>query len=92
MFYRCAIPGVLLSSLLSSQTITGSITGTLTDPAKAAVAAAKEVTGVGPILQTEFTATGVSLTGERLSSILLNGRNFATLTEVLLLTNAGKRE
>src|SRR5437870_8629833 len=39
-----------------------------------------EITGVAPILQTESTATGLSLTSDRLSSIPLNGRNFASLT------------
>ena len=39
-----------------------------------------EITGVAPILQTESTATGDSLTAEKLSSIPLNGRNFASLT------------
>src|SRR6266480_272573 len=39
-----------------------------------------EITGVAPILQTESTATGDSLTSEKLASIPLNGRNFASLT------------
>jgi len=56
------------------------------------VAQLVEITGVAPILQTESTAAGVSLTADRLSSIPLIGRNFATLTQVLLLRNAGKRE
>jgi hypothetical protein len=56
------------------------------------VAQSVEVTGVAPTLQTESRATGVSLTTDRLSSIPLDGRNFASVTEVLLLTNAGKRE
>ena len=56
------------------------------------VAQSVDVTGVAPILQTESTATGVSLTTDTLSSIPPDGRNFASLTEVLLLTNAGKRE
>src|SRR6266699_6060410 len=42
-----------------------------------------EITAVAPILQTESTATGDSLTSERLSSIPLNGRNFASLTMLI---------
>jgi hypothetical protein len=42
-----------------------------------------EITGVAPILQTESTATGDSLTAEKLSSIPLNGRNFASLTMLI---------
>jgi hypothetical protein len=147
--------GVVFSSLLCAQTITGTITGTVTDPSKALVANAKviatnnatnltyatttneagvynllflpvgqytvtaaapgfkkavlgpfavevnqiakvdvsmevgevtqsvEITGVAPILQTESTQTGDSLTAEKLSSIPLNGRNFASLTMLI---------
>src|SRR6185312_13834263 len=42
-----------------------------------------EITGVAPILQTESTATGDSLTAEKLSSIPLNGRNFVSLTQLI---------
>jgi hypothetical protein len=42
-----------------------------------------EITGVAPILQTESTQTGASLTAEAISSIPLNGRNFATLTQLI---------
>jgi hypothetical protein len=42
-----------------------------------------EITGVAPILQTESTQTGDSLTAEKLSSIPLNGRNFVTLTQLI---------
>src|SRR5262249_48798669 len=42
-----------------------------------------EITGVAPILQTESTATGDSLTADKLSSIPLNGRNFASLTQLI---------
>jgi outer membrane receptor protein involved in Fe transport len=42
-----------------------------------------EITGIAPILQTESTATGDSLTAEKLSSIPLNGRNFASLTQLI---------
>jgi len=42
-----------------------------------------EVTGVAPILQTESTATGAALTTETVSSIPLNGRNFASLTQLI---------
>jgi hypothetical protein len=62
MPYRCAILGVLFSSVLSSQTITGSITGTVTDAAKAVVADAKIVatnTGANLIYSTTTNETGV---------------------------------
>ena len=39
-----------------------------------------EIKDVAPILQTESTATGDSLNANKLSSLPLNGRNFATLT------------
>lgn len=39
-----------------------------------------EVTGVAPILQTESTQTGASLTSEKLTSIPLKSRNFVALT------------
>lgn len=39
-----------------------------------------EVTSVAPILQTESTATGDTITSTKLTSLPLNGRNFATLT------------
>ncbi|HWR50010.1 MAG TPA: carboxypeptidase regulatory-like domain-containing protein [Bryobacteraceae bacterium] len=39
-----------------------------------------EVTSVAPILQTETTATGDTITSQKLSSLPLNGRNFATMT------------
>ena len=39
-----------------------------------------EVTAVAPILQTESTATGDSVNSAKLSSLPLNGRNFATVT------------
>ncbi len=39
-----------------------------------------EVTGAAPILQTESTATGDAIDSAKLTSIPLNGRNFATLT------------
>jgi hypothetical protein len=39
-----------------------------------------EVTAVAPILQTESTATGDSVSSTKLSSLPLNGRNFATVT------------
>jgi len=42
-----------------------------------------EVTEVSPILQTESTATGATLTTETVSSIPLNGRNFASLTQLI---------
>src|SRR5215813_7271598 len=42
-----------------------------------------EITGIAPILQTESTATGDSLTADKLSSIPLNGRNFASLTQLI---------
>jgi Carboxypeptidase regulatory-like domain len=42
-----------------------------------------EITGIAPVLQTESTATGDSLTAEKLSSIPLNGRNFASLTMLI---------
>src|SRR5215471_14758858 len=42
-----------------------------------------EITGVAPILQTESTATGDSLSAEKLSSIPLNGSNFASLTQLI---------
>jgi len=152
---KLAVFAVLFTSVLSSQTITGSITGVVTDPTGAVVANVKvvatntgtnvtyptttndvgvynlvflpvgqytvsaqaqgfkkvvlgpfaldvsqiakvdvklevgevtqsvEITGVAPILQTESTATGDSLTSEKLSSIPLNGRNFASLTQLI---------
>ncbi|MFN9894982.1 MAG: carboxypeptidase regulatory-like domain-containing protein [Acidobacteriota bacterium] len=39
-----------------------------------------EVTDVGPLLQTETQATGDTLSSTKLTSIPLNGRNFASLT------------
>ena len=42
-----------------------------------------EITGVAPILQTESTATGDTITASRLSAIPLNGRNFASLTMLI---------
>ena len=39
-----------------------------------------EVTEVGPLLQTETQATGDTLSSTKLTSIPLNGRNFASLT------------
>jgi hypothetical protein len=45
-----------------------------------------EVTDVAPILQTESTATGDTITSTKLTSLPLNGRNFASL--VLLIPGA----
>jgi hypothetical protein len=62
MPYRCAILGILFSSVLSSQTITGSITGTVTDPAKAVAAGAKIAatnTGANLTYSTTTNETGV---------------------------------
>ncbi|HEV3196618.1 MAG TPA: carboxypeptidase regulatory-like domain-containing protein [Bryobacteraceae bacterium] len=42
-----------------------------------------EITAIAPILQTESTATGDSLSADKLSSIPLNGRNFASLTQLI---------
>ncbi len=42
-----------------------------------------EITAIAPILQTESTQTGASLTAEAVSSIPLNGRNFASLTQLI---------
>jgi hypothetical protein len=39
-----------------------------------------EITAAAPILQTESTATGDTVTSTKLTSVPLNGRNFATLT------------
>jgi hypothetical protein len=39
-----------------------------------------EVTGVAPILQTESTQTGDTITAQKLTSIPLKGRNFVSLT------------
>jgi hypothetical protein len=39
-----------------------------------------EVSGAAPILQTESTATGDAINSAKLTSLPLNGRNFATLT------------
>lgn len=39
-----------------------------------------EITDFAPILQTESTATGDTITSTKLTAIPLNGRNFATLT------------
>jgi carboxypeptidase family protein/TonB-dependent receptor-like protein len=39
-----------------------------------------EVTDIGPLLQTETQATGDTLSSSKLTSIPLNGRNFASLT------------
>ncbi len=39
-----------------------------------------EVTGVAPVLQTESTQTGDTLSSTKLTSIPLNGRNFVSLT------------
>lgn len=38
-----------------------------------------EVSGVAPILQTESTSTGDTITSTKLTSVPLNGRNFASL-------------
>jgi hypothetical protein len=42
-----------------------------------------EVTAAAPTLQTESTATGDTLNSAKLTSIPLNGRNFATLTMLI---------
>src|SRR5258708_2218104 len=42
-----------------------------------------EVKDFAPILQTESTQTGDALTATRLSALPLNGRNFATLTQLI---------
>jgi hypothetical protein len=42
-----------------------------------------EIRGFAPILQTESTQTGDVLTSTRLTSIPLNGRNFASLTQLI---------
>ena len=42
-----------------------------------------EIRDFAPILQTESTQTGDTLTSERLTSIPLNGRNFASLTMLI---------
>jgi hypothetical protein len=42
-----------------------------------------EIAGVAPILQTESTQTGAALTADTVSSIPLNGRNFASLTQLI---------
>ncbi|HXJ42377.1 MAG TPA: carboxypeptidase-like regulatory domain-containing protein [Bryobacteraceae bacterium] len=42
-----------------------------------------EISDFAPILQTESTATGDALTSTRLSSLPLNGRNFASLTQLI---------
>lgn len=39
-----------------------------------------EVTGAAPVLQTESTQTGDSISSEKLTALPLNGRNFARLT------------
>ncbi len=39
-----------------------------------------EVQAIAPILQTESTATGDTITGTKLTAVPLNGRNFAALT------------
>lgn len=39
-----------------------------------------EITAAAPILQTESTATGDTVTSTKLTSVPLNGRNFASLT------------
>jgi len=45
-----------------------------------AISETVEVRDVAPILQTETVATGDTITANKLSTIPLNGRNFATLT------------
>jgi len=42
-----------------------------------------EIRDFAPILQTESTQTGDALTSTRLSSLPLNGRNFASLTQLI---------
>ncbi len=42
-----------------------------------------EIKDFAPILQTESTATGDALTATKLSSVPLNGRNFASLTQLI---------
>lgn len=42
-----------------------------------------EVTGVAPILQTETTQTGDTLTTEKLTALPLKGRNFMALTQLI---------
>lgn len=42
-----------------------------------------EIKDFAPILQTESTATGDALTSNRLSTLPLNGRNFASLTQLI---------
>jgi hypothetical protein len=42
-----------------------------------------EVTAIAPILQTEATATGDTITSTKLTSVPLNGRNFASLLTLL---------
>jgi hypothetical protein len=42
-----------------------------------------EITDFAPVLQTESTATGDSLTAKTLSSLPLNGRNFVSLTQLI---------
>lgn len=39
-----------------------------------------EITGAAPVLQTESTATGDAINSSKLTSLPLNGRNFANLT------------
>ncbi len=51
-----------------------------------------EVTGVAPILQTETTQTGDTLTTAKLTSLPLKGRNFMALTQMIpgaITTNPG---
>jgi hypothetical protein len=48
-----------------------------------AVTETVEVRDIAPILQTESTATGETLSSTKLTSIPLNGRNFAALTALI---------
>jgi hypothetical protein len=51
-----------------------------------------EVAAIAPILQTESTATGDTITSTKLASLPLNGRNFASLTLLIpgaISTNPG---
>src|SRR5262249_903897 len=51
-----------------------------------------EISAVAPILQTESTATGTSLTSDAISALPLGGRNFAVLTLLVpgaISTNPG---
>src|SRR5258708_6717346 len=42
-----------------------------------------EITGFAPVLQTESTATGDVLEGAKLTSLPLNGRNYASLLQLM---------